>query len=412
MQHVLFVVAGSAMVAAGVLLLSVVVRGLARKKKLEASLARAEALTRAQERVRARLAGEEQSVAALAASLPELVRELNRADLALDDVPPLILRLAEAVFQPEHALLYLAGRGEDGGAEPVLRLAIHRGYDRIPARLQEISAGRGRIGWIALHKRDMLEEDWGRLSRSEGIEVTDDDRSARLEIAGPLVHHAGNGEQLLGVLCLGSLRVRPRDSLLMFQFVTNLGALALVNARHLDKLRDLADTDALTGLPNKRRFMGNLAGMTLDAGREGRELALLLLEIDGFKAYEDANGHAAGARVLRQTAVALKRSCRRTDRACYYGGERFAVAMPGIGSELAAEVAERIRQEIEQTAFAGEDGRPGEGLAIRGGLACFPANGSSVPELTRSVDRALLASRQAGGQPIARCPDEQASVRE
>jgi len=409
MQHVLFLVAGVALVAAGALLLRAVVRGIARQRNLKARLARVEVLARTQERVRARLAGEERTVAALSASLPELVRELNRGDLAPQDVPPLILRLAEAVFRPDRVLLYLRPRGEGGGPDPVLRLAIEKGYGRLPEPLRTVSVGRGRIGWVAQHKREMLDEDWKELARAGSSGVEDDQPSARIDISGPLLHPAGGKEELLGVLCLGSPRIRPRDRRPMFQLVANLGALALVNARHLDELRDMADTDASTGLPNKRWFMGELANMILDAERQARELALLLIEISGFKACEDAGGHAAGARILRRTGELLQGCGRANDRTCYYGGELFAMALPDTGADDALAAAQRIRGELEQGILDAQEPGAAERLAVRCGLACFPVDGNSVPELARSADRALLESRR-GGDPVARSRREHARV--
>lgn len=404
MQHVLFLVAGVALVAAGTLLLRAVVRGIARQRGLETRLARVQALSRAQQRTRARLVSEEESVAALAASLPGLVRELSRGDLDPQAVPSLILELAEAMFRPEQVLLYLA-RDEGQGPDPVLQLAMEKGYEgyeRLPDCLRTVPYGRGKIGWVALHKRNMLEEDWKELARAEGIEVEDNHPSARLGIAGPLVHQVADCEQTLGVLCLGSLRIRPRQVKTMFQLVTHLGSLALANARHLGKLRDMANTDALTGLPNKRWFMAELANLLLTAERNARGLSLLLLEIDGFKKYEDSHGHLAGERVLRRVAALLREHVRPEDRSCYYGGELFAVAMPGTSVDDALALAERIARAVERSAFGGEEGRDSVRPAINGGVAGFPADGAGVLELTTNADRALIESREAGGNRIAR----------
>lgn len=364
---------------------------------LRAKVVRGEAQAREQSRMVARMQGEQGTVANLALSLPGVVRELNRGDLEPRAVPSLILNLAEAVFQPGYVLLYLSRAGterEDSG--PVLQLVRQHGYGEIPAALKTIAFGKGKIGWVAEHKLDMLKEDWINLSRTEGVSVEDNHPGARLDIAGPLVHHIVSGEQVLGVLCIGSPGTRPRNEKLMFQLVTNLGSLALVNARHVTKLKDLANTDGLTGLLNKRYFMSELANLIIAAEREAQRLSLFIFDIDHFKTYNDTNGHLEGDRVLRQLAALFKQQVRPADRCCRYGGEEFILAMPDTEAKDALVVAERIRRAIEEFAFDHEENQPGGNLTISGGVSSFPADGTSVLELTRHADLALYESKREG----------------
>jgi diguanylate cyclase (GGDEF)-like protein len=309
----------------------------------------------------------------------------------------LILNLAEAIFQPGFMLLYLARPSSgklDGGS--MLQLVGNQGYGELPDALKTIPFGTGRIGWIAENRLDMLQEDWINLSRTEGLSVENNHPIARLDIAGPLVHHHVTGEQVLGVLCIGSAGTRPRNEKLMFQLVTNLGSLALVNAQHMSKLKDLANTDGLTGLLNKRYFMSELAEMIVRAEREARQLSVFIFDIDHFKNYNDTNGHLEGDRVLRQVAALFRKQVRPADRCCRYGGEEFVVAMPDTEANEAMLVAERIRTAIEGFAFDNEAKQPSGKLTISGGVATAPADGTSVRELTGNADKALYQSKHQG----------------
>ena len=110
------------------------------------------------------------------------------------------------------------------------------------------------------------------------------------EITWRILHFGRDEEHVLGVLCLGQPKVRPRDEKLMFQMVTNLGSLALVNARNVSRLREQANTDGLTGLLNKRYCLNLLAELLASSGREAQKLALFIFDIDHFKTYNDTNG--------------------------------------------------------------------------------------------------------------------------
>ena len=366
-------------------------------ESLRAKVARGEAQAKEQGRLVARMRGEQGTVATLALSLPGVVRELNRGDLEPRAVPPLILNLAEAIFQPGFMLLYIArpasGKLEGG---PMLHLVSSQGYGELPDALKSIPFGKGRIGWVAENRLDMLQEDWINLSRSEGLSIEPNHPAARLDIAGPLLHHHVTGEQVLGVLCIGAAATRPRNEKLMFQLVTNLGSLALVNAQHMTKLKDLANTDGLTGLLNKRYFMSELAEMIVRAEREARRLSLFIFDIDHFKNYNDTNGHLEGDRVLRQVAALFRKQVRPADRCCRYGGEEFVVAMPDTDADDAMLVAERIRKAIEAFSFDNEAKQPGGKLTISGGVATAPAYGTSVRELTNNADQALYRSKHLG----------------
>jgi two-component system cell cycle response regulator len=152
-------------------------------------------------------------------------------------------------------------------------------------------------------------------------------------------------------------------------------------------------TDPLTGLYNKRYLERHLGGL-IESGK-GRHLALLMVDVDHFKAVNDAYGHAAGDRALRLIADSLRLNTRVFDSVARYGGEEFVVVMPGTGPEEAAAAAERLRAAVESIDFYPSPGTRAP-LTVSVGVAFTPA-GTGVPDsLFQTADAALYRAKRNG----------------
>lgn len=398
-------ITGLAALAGGLLVGRISVRRLARENsRLKQTVARGEAQSKEQNRMFSRMRSEQGTVASLALSLPAVVSEINRSDLDPRRVPGLILNLAEAIFSPAQILVYETRclPGEEKRSRD-LHLVAHRGLVDPPDALKHVPFGEGKIGWVAEAKVDMLKSAWHNLTHTNGEVVEDNHPAAQIDIAGPMVHHDIRDEQVLGVLCIGSPGIRPRDEKLMFQMVTNLGSLALVNADYRTKLRAQANHDGLTGLLAKRYFMEQEMGEQIfKAHQNASSLAMFMFDIDHFKSYNDTNGHPAGDELLRQLARLLQQSLRPGDRCCRYGGEEFVIAMPGANATVAMQVANRIRKLIEETVFPYQENQPTGNLTISGGVAVYPHDGTETAELIHNADAALYESKRAGRNRITR----------
>jgi len=389
------------LIATAVLLYALLItQARARKQRseitnLEHRLVRTEAQTKEQSRMISRLESDKGSVASLARSLPTVVRELNSGDIEPRQVPQLIVNLAREIFQPAQVLFYTTRNTQGGGQE--LALSYGFGLGEIPEQLKVVPFHKGKIGWVATHRIDMLREDWINPQRTEGVRVEDNHPTLKADIVGPLVHHSRDNEQVLGVLCIGAPASMPRDEKLMFQLVTNLGSLALINAQLVTRLKGQANTDGLTGLLNKRYFMDELLPqMIVEVDQHARSLALFIFDLDHFKTYNDTNGHPAGDELLRGLAELLRRQLRPSDRCCRYGGEEFVVAMPNTTREEGLRIAERIRSAVEGEPFAHREKQPGGRVTISGGLAVLPHDGNSAADLTKHADVALYQSKRRG----------------
>jgi diguanylate cyclase (GGDEF)-like protein len=166
-------------------------------------------------------------------------------------------------------------------------------------------------------------------------------------------------------------------------------ALAMRNANLLERMQQMAVTDGLTELANRRSFDRSLERELTRAARTDGRLSVVLLDIDHFKALNDTYGHLVGDTVLRQVAAALRECGREYDTIARYGGEEFAAVLPGCSSALALQVAERLRRAVEEA--------PTEvPVTASAGVATFPYDGIDANGLLGAADQALYAGKRDG----------------
>ena len=172
--------------------------------------------------------------------------------------------------------------------------------------------------------------------------------------------------------------------------------LARTNAELRDaneRLGQLAITDGLTGLFNHRHFQQTWTNEVLRAGRSGAPVAILMIDLDHFKEYNDLYGHTAGDEALRAVAGGIGWSIRSTDLAFRYGGEELAVILPGCGASQAVEIAGKIRLALRALPRSRERPRP---LTVSIGVASFPESGASPREVLERADAALYRAKASG----------------
>ena len=175
-------------------------------------------------------------------------------------------------------------------------------------------------------------------------------------------------------------------------------ALAIANARHYATIMDLANTDGLTGIPNRRRLDEFLRRTWVRAAVAEEPVSLLLADIDYFKPYNDTYGHGRGDDCLKRLAAALERDCiRPTDMAARYGGEEFGIILPATDLEAACEVAERIRRRIEDLRIPHEASEVADHVTVSIGVAhALPGEAFHGDALLKRADEALYRAKEAG----------------
>jgi diguanylate cyclase (GGDEF)-like protein/PAS domain S-box-containing protein len=166
-------------------------------------------------------------------------------------------------------------------------------------------------------------------------------------------------------------------------------------------LEQLATRDGLTGLANRRCFDDTLQAEWARALRQRQPLSLLMVDVDNFKAYNDANGHIGGDECLKRIATAVASEMRANDLVARYGGEEFAVILPNQSLKGAASVAERIRTRVEQLQVPNRLA-PGQHVTVSIGAAtAIASHDNSACELVATADAALYRAKHMGRNRIS-----------
>ena len=152
----------------------------------------------------------------------------------------------------------------------------------------------------------------------------------------------------------------------------------------------LARRDELTGVGNYRALHERLAAEIARHERRGREFALVLLDLDGFKQVNEKHGHLEGDRLLAEIGGSLRKEVRGEDSVFRQGGDEFAVIVPEVDAEEAGEVAKRLRGRVSRRGFGSDELRP---VTAATGYAMYPADGRSVEELLGVADGDLFAAK-------------------
>lgn len=236
--------------------------------------------------------------------------------------------------------------------------------------------------------------------QGEVVRTGDPDGGAR-ELALPVIA----GEETFGTLILSGEDFTPEQTETA-NWLADHAAIAVGNARLHRAVQREALVDGLTGLGNRRPCEDALKREVARAKRLGDPLAVIVADLDDFKAVNDAHGHPTGDKVLREFAEALKATVREVDVASRWGGEEFVVVLPGTDEAGGARVAERIREEFALRTVLAPSGRPISATASFG-VAGFAGRGDTS-ELLAAADAALYRAKRAGKDRVVtgKGPDE------
>jgi len=200
--------------------------------------------------------------------------------------------------------------------------------------------------------------------------------------------------QSLGVLMLESERAASfqEGDVQSMEAVADICATAIQNAHYVERVKQLAYLDGLTGIFNRRYFEMRVIEEIDRARRFNSGMAVLMIDIDQFKRLNDDFGHLLGDEVLRQVSSMFHGQVRKIDVVCRYGGEEFAILLSQTNPQHALAVAEKLRRLVETWQFPGVP----QSVTISAGVATFPDHGASRDELVKSADAGLYAAKQGG----------------
>jgi diguanylate cyclase (GGDEF)-like protein len=277
-------------------------------------------------------------------------------------------------------------------AAGLLRLDARRDPDDAPAPVGELPLGTGLAGWVARWREPVRLSDAGRDPRVDTrLEWPQGPPPALLAL--PLVSRG----RVIGVAELADPPAREfcaADARLLAALL-DPAAIALENAILFRKLEERTVTDDLTRLYNARFMQNYLRRETKRAARYGHQVALLFLDLDGFKQVNDNHGHMAGSRTLAEVGEVLRCNVRDIDVVARYGGDEFTIVLAETGTPGALAMAERIRRRIEEHEFL-----RGMGLAVHisasVGVACFPDHAHGPDALLAAADAAMYRVKYSG----------------
>ncbi len=317
------------------------------------------------------------------AALRRLSAALHEADTGVEVAEALLAFAVDAADAPVAALtcrlaadvdakpVSLVTRQRERGATEVLRSVA----EPAPGSLVETASRRGHTMLAALRKSDPWVD-----------EVLD---GATRVVAVPFtVGGQGHGVLVFQDDARAGSRIEQRRVAVVEQAVAH-AATALARVALLERLQRGALTDGLTGVANRRAFDVALDREVALAARTDAPLAVVILDLDQFKALNDTYGHLAGDDVLRVVGAALRQCTRQGDLVARYGGEEFVLLLPGSTDSDAVGAARRVREVLR--------GVPGpRPVTASLGIAVRPERGATGAELLAAADRALYAAKQGG----------------
>ncbi|MBI4276906.1 MAG: GAF domain-containing protein [Armatimonadetes bacterium] len=320
------------------------------------------------------------------AALYEAARAIS-AFLELQPVLDAIVTVACRSFGYEYGRILLL---DETGGEFIVQAAY--GYATAVQGAQ-VRADQGIVGRVARTGQPEVVQDITRDPGGAGAPP-----GVKSQVAFPLIVEG----RVTGVFHIESARAHAfadRDLRVMSTLVS-YATVAIQNARLYEEARRLAITDGLTGLYNHRYLRDALLREVERAQRYEFPLAVVMLEIDRFKHYNDTYGHLSGDEVLRAVAALLRTGSRRSDIVARYGGDEFVIVLPHTDQAEAMELAERLRRTVSGTTFLLGEQRVAN-VTLSAGVASFPDHGITADALIDAADQAMYRVKRSGGNRVA-----------
>jgi diguanylate cyclase (GGDEF)-like protein len=321
------------------------------------------------------------------------IAQQTTAVMELDVLLDHVCALIQESLQVDHVCVLL--KGENG-----LILKAHKG--RLTPQLlndERLPGGDEVLGRVFAGRTVQVDDDLE--LHTDKTRILKEERS---RVCVPIVSFG----QDLGLLVLASsapttfhtMDVKPLHS------IADICATAIKNSHYVERVKQLAYVDGLTGIFNRRYFEMRILEEIERAGRFRHELSVLLVDIDHFKRLNDEFGHMLGDEVLRQVSSLFSQHSRKSDIVCRYGGEEFGLVLPESGQEAAATVAEKLRGVVAGWQFPGVP-RP---VTVSAGIAVFPLHGTTRDDLMKAADAALYTAKAAGKNRVAAPPSEKSAA--
>jgi diguanylate cyclase (GGDEF)-like protein len=323
--------------------------------------------------------------------------ELGKAltsSLQLDQVLRTIMEKLDEFLQPDTWSLLLMDQAKQ---ELYFELAI--GKNSHALKDMRIKVGEGIAGWVAQTQQAVIVAD---VSTDTRFSSQMDERTkteTRSIVAVPVRFR----DNCLGVIelinCVGVAGFNDRD-LALLEALADFAAIALENARHVQRIQELTIKDDCTDLFNARHLNAILQTEVYRSERDNLECSLIFMDLDHFKSVNDTHGHLTGSTLLAEIGQVLRAHCRGSDSAFRYGGDEFVILLPQTSKENATMVARRLHKLLREHVWLTSEGLNVH-ITSSMGVACFPSDAHTKAELLHLADEAMYLVKNGGRDCVA-----------
>src|SRR3989449_716273 len=316
------------------------------------------------------------------------------SSLQLDQVLRTIMEKIDEFLRPDTWSLLLV---DEAKQELHFELAVGKGAQAL--KDIRIKVGQGIAGWVAQHGEKVIVPDVSKDTRF----FSKVDEKTMMETQSIVAIPVRFRDRCLGVIelinCMGPDGFQGRD-LALLEALADFAAIALENARHVQRIHELTITDDCTSLYNARHLNFILETEIYRSQRYDYEFSLVFIDLDHFKKVNDTFGHLMGSKLLAEVGEKIKTHCRLIDFAFRYGGDEFVLLLPQTSKESAIVVARRLHRLIRESTWL-----QAENLNIRVtpsvGVASYPADSRTKADLLHLADEAMYVVKNSTRDGVA-----------
>jgi diguanylate cyclase (GGDEF)-like protein len=335
----------------------------------------------------------EQRAAGEVAVFHELGKALT-SSLQLDQVLRTIMEKIDEFLRPDTWSLLLVDATKQ---ERYFELAVGKGAQAL--KDVRIKLGQGIAGWVAQNGEAVIVPDVSQDTRF----FSKVDEKTKMETRSIVAVPVRFRDHCLGVIelvnCIGPQGFGDRD-LALLEALADFAAIALENARHVQRIHELTITDDCTTLYNARHLNFILETEVYRSQRYGYEFSLVFIDLDHFKKVNDSFGHLMGSKLLAEIGQVIKGHCRLIDFAFRYGGDEFVVLLPQTSKESACVVARRLHRLIGATIWLQAE-EINARITASVGVASYPTDSKTKVELLHLADEAMYVVKNSTRDGVA-----------
>jgi len=315
------------------------------------------------------------------------------SSLNLDSILQTIMDKMAEFFRPDNWSLLMVDEQKD---ELYFAIAVGPAADTL--KTLRLKVGEGIAGWVAKHGESLLVPDVYTDPRfAKRI-----DEMTKWQTRSIICVPLRSKHRVLGVIQLINCAVEAfGDSEMFFlHALSDYAAIAIDNARAVEKIQELTITDDCTGLYNARHLYKTLEAEVYRSARFGYEFSVVFIDLDHFKSVNDTHGHLIGSKLLAEVGFRVKSHLRLIDYAFRYGGDEFVLLLPQTSKDAAMIVARRLQEVLRKTAFL-EDENLNLGVRASMGVATYPEDAKSAHEIIRQADEMMYMVKNSTRDNIA-----------